>query len=93
MKLSSYAIVKYYPIPVPSSKSTRFGMANSRILDSLMHLLFARTRDMTNLFLMNEISRLHVIAQCVASFLPNLLKRTPASRHISPSHEMTNRVK
>ena len=71
----------------PLSQSIRLEMADAGILHHLMRLFFARTRDMANLVLMNEIVRLHGLAQRAASFFPNLLKNISTSLPSSPSHE------
>ena len=69
MKLAGYLIVENNPSPAPSSQSIRLEMADAGILDPRMHLFFARTRDIANLVLINDIVRLYGLAQRVASFL------------------------
>ena len=93
LKLAGYLIVENNPSPAPSSQSIRLEMADAGILDPRMHLFFARTRDIANLVLINDIIRLCGLAQRVASFLPNLLKKISASLPSSPSHETTKGVK
>ena len=93
LKLAGYLIVENNPSPAPSSQSIRLEMADAGILDPRMHLFFALTRDIANLVLRNDIVRLYGLAQRVASFFPNLLKKTSASLPSSPSHETTKGVK
>ena len=87
MKLASYLIVENNPRQGPSSWSIHLEMANTGILDPLVHLFFARTRDMANLVLINEIDRLHGLAQRVASLFPYLLKKVSAPLPNIPSHD------
>ena len=58
LKLAGYLIVENNPSPAPSSQSIRLEMADAGVLDPRMHLFFARTRDIANLVLINDIVRL-----------------------------------
>ena len=65
------------PSPEPSSQSIHLEMADAGIRDPLMHLFFVRARVTANLARMKDTARLHHLAQHVARFLPNLLKKNP----------------